>query len=333
MKCIIAKENPMMLDLILKEYAAFYRKQFDEDLSDYIHSKYGTFLASPHTIVVINEGEDSYPIGIVHLGIINDWGEIRLFYMRPTFFSKDSFTSLWLAITAHFPHKVKRIVFQSRLLAVPPYSQIPEFDIVFTNYTRSEYSLDVASYALKGENSIFDLTPVVPTDKKSLGFLCFLTFKNSLEYDIIPYYQNIDYAQALIKNITNNSMGVFLQDISFVVKKDAIPVGLILASKLKDNKVLLLVFGMFESLRGKGYGKALLHTYLLRVKEHNYAGITLTVTEENASAVALYTAAGFTKGSAFPLFIHEIVKRPERLPKHTVTTFEPETIHTKRKGR
>lgn len=332
MKCIIAKENPMMLDLILKEYAAFYRKQFDEDLSDYIHSKYGTFLASPHTIVVINEGEDTYPIGIVHLGIVNDWGEIRLFYLRPTFFSKDTMTSLWLTITAHFPQKVKRVVFQSRLLSVPPYTAIREFDIVFTGYTRSEYHLDMKVFVDSDEKNPFELVQVDPKDKKALGFLCYLTFKNSLEYDIIPYYQNIDYAQALIKNILNNSMGVFLQDASFTVKKDGIPIGLILASKLKDKRILLLVFGVFESLRGKGHGQSLLSSYVRTVKERGYEAITLTVTEENTAAVSLYTAAGFLKGNTFPLLLHEIVKRPERSVKRSVTAFEPETLHIKRKG-
>lgn len=332
MKCIIAKENPMMLDLILKEYSAFYRKQFDEDLSDYIHSKYGTFLSSPHTILVIHEGEDTYPIGIVHLGIINDWGEIRLFYMRPTFFTKENVTTLWLAVTAHFPSKVKRVVLQSRLLSVPPYTLISEYDIAFTKFTRAEYHLDLASFKETLHESVFELTPVAVKDKKALGFLCYLTFKNSLEYDIIPYYQNIDYAQALIKNVLNNSMGVFLEDASFTVKKDGIPVGLILASKLKENRILLLVFGIFESLRGKGYGKALLQSYLQKIVEKKYSAVTLTVTEENSAAVALYTDAGFTQGAAFPLFLHDIVKRPERTLKRSVTTFEPETIHTKRKG-
>ena len=320
-----------MLDLILKEYAAYYRKQFDEDLSDYVHSKYGSFLASPHTIIVVQQDESDFPIGIIHLGTVNDWGEIRLFYIRPTFFTKDLFTTVWLKIAAHFPQKVKKVVFQSRLFSVAPYTALETFDVPMSRYTRSEYRLDMQEYMAVEKSSPFEFTPVLPSDKKSLAFLSYLTFKNSLEYDIIPYYQNIDYAQALVKNITNNTMGVFLSDISFIVKKENVPVGLILSSKLKDNNVLLLVFGLFEALRGKGFGKQLLNDYLNMVAEKGYAGITLTVTEENASAVALYQQAGFKQGSRFPLYVHELQRRPQQTTDKTIKAFEPRSIGKSRK--
>jgi ribosomal protein S18 acetylase RimI-like enzyme len=71
------------------------------------------------------------------------------------------------------------------------------------------------------------------------------------------------------------------------------------------HKALLIGMYVLEACRGKGLGKALLQAAVAHTERR--AGvlvITLTVTDGNESAIALYTAAGFGVFGTEPMALH-----------------------------
>lgn len=309
MKVVKAKEYPQYFDLILKEYNAFYLKNFGEDLSEYMSSKYASLISSKGTYLILHREESQvFPIGVYNIGTVSNWGEVRLFYMRPSFFNKENFVSVWLTMLSNFDIDVKKVSFQSRFFTIPPYSAIFDFNLNFKIFKRIDMVYEIKNNEEKKESNLsFHTLP--DNNYKSIAFLYYLTFKNSIDYKIIPYYQNIDYARSLVKSILDNNIGVYLPDISFIIKRGNIPSGLILASKLKDNAALLLAFGFFEQIRGKGYGREVLNNYLAEVRKKGYKKVYLTVTQENAPAYRLYSEFDFKKSAEYYLLISSVTEK------------------------
>ena len=69
--------------------------------------------------------------------------------------------------------------------------------------------------------------------------------------------------------------------------------GMILCSRVCDHVAHITQLCIAPRLRGQGYGRMLIQKAAAGLRQRGYEAITLTVTEENTSAVGLYEDLGF----------------------------------------
>lgn len=335
MKYILAKKEPSLFDLILKEYSAFYKKKFGDDITDFLKSKYSQLLTSERTQLIIERIEgNKYPVGFFNYGFVNEWAEIRQFYLRKTNFNKNNFFDVWLNIVSEFDASIKKMVFQSRLFTIPPYKSIENFNLGFEKYTRGDYYLDLKKSSFYKKNyPQINLEKLKDINISKLSFLFYLCYKNTLDYNIIPYYQNMDYAKALIESIFNNTYGVFLEDISFLIKKKDKTIGLILSSKLHKNSILLIGFNLLEKYRTKKIKSYILDKFIKLSAQKKYNKIYISLTETKSSDLDIFKEKGFKKKNNYSLFLkklnikqNEYEKNKNKKLKNNVKNFNPKKL-------
>lgn len=64
---------------------------------------------------------------------------------------------------------------------------------------------------------------------------------------------------------------------------------------VRGRRAYLYAFRIREGFRGKGYGTHLLRTVLSLLKEAGYSEFTVGVEDDNAGAIRMYRAFGFTE--------------------------------------
>lgn len=134
-----------------------------------------------------------------------------------------------------------------------------------------------------------------------------LQYDNDIEIEIFNKRENIKIRCELQNNIFFDTSRIPLQErdilyeceknnyipeLAYLLKKDDeyIGYGQIL---LIDDKYYVVNFGVVEKYRGKGYGKKLLNTLLLKAQNYGLDEIYIKVDKSNEVALNLYTKLGF----------------------------------------
>jgi ribosomal protein S18 acetylase RimI-like enzyme len=101
--------------------------------------------------------------------------------------------------------------------------------------------------------------------------------------------------------------GVFDGSASFVAihRPTHAMVGLILCSRVKDDIGHVTQVCVVPEQRGSGLGEMLLSLTAAELRRRSFSALTLTVTEANRGAVALYERLGFTVQRVFDAFVWE----------------------------
>ena len=101
--------------------------------------------------------------------------------------------------------------------------------------------------------------------------------------------------------------GVFdgLSSFSAIHRPSNTLVGLILCSRVKDNVGHVTQVCLLPEYRGQRIGENLIVCCANSLRSRNFQQLSLTVTEMNQRAVALYKQLGFEEKSVFDAFVWE----------------------------
>lgn len=131
-------------------------------------------------------------------------------------------------------------------------------------------------------------------------------YKGHIDSEINDQYRTTAGSLRFLNNIVRfPGCGLFDGDSSFVAidKATHALIGLILCSRVKEDVGHVTQVCLLPEYRGLGIGESLITTTCQSLKNRNFSRLTLTVTEMNRQAVALYNKLGFTTRRAFDAFV------------------------------
>ena len=147
------------------------------------------------------------------------------------------------------------------------------------------------------------------SDFQAAAELIHLAYENHVDARINDQYRTLHGSLRFLHNIVRfPGCGVFEGTHSWVLedRRSGAFVGVLLCSRVADDVAHITQLCIAPALRGCRLGKYLLDhasSYLVRA---GYAAITLTVSEQNTTALALYEAAGFLTRRRFDAAVLEI---------------------------
>ena len=134
------------------------------------------------------------------------------------------------------------------------------------------------------------------------------SYRGHVDADINDQYRSLSGSLRFLNNIVRfPGCGVFDPRASYLVfqKSTRTLVGLILCSQVRADVGHITQVCVLPEYRSTGLGEALLATTTKKLQERNFRSISLTVTEANARAIALYQRIGFTSSRVFDAFVWE----------------------------
>jgi ribosomal protein S18 acetylase RimI-like enzyme len=133
-------------------------------------------------------------------------------------------------------------------------------------------------------------------------------YQGHVDGEINDQYRSIPGSLRFLNNIVRfPGCGVFDGSASFVAihRPTHAMVGLILCSRVKDDIGHVTQVCVVPEQRGSGLGEMLLSLTAAELRRRSFSALTLTVTEANRGAVALYERLGFTVQRVFDAFVWE----------------------------
>ncbi len=139
-------------------------------------------------------------------------------------------------------------------------------------------------------------------------------YLNHPDADINDQYRTMAGSQRFLHNIIRfPGCGTFDPDSSFVLRtrRDNVLVAVLLVSRIAPDAAHITQLCVAPTHRGRRLGASLLHHALRQLPRHAYRVVSLTVSENNPSALALYLATGFLTRHRFDaLVLDKPVTRP-----------------------
>jgi len=133
-------------------------------------------------------------------------------------------------------------------------------------------------------------------------------YRSHVDAQINDQYHTLSGSLRFLNNIVRfPGCGVFDGDSSFVAldRKAKNLIGLILCSRVRGDVGHVTQVCVLPEYRSRGIGESLLAAAALNLRKRNFSSLSLTVTEANAGAVALYRRLGFETKRIFDAFVWE----------------------------
>jgi len=133
-------------------------------------------------------------------------------------------------------------------------------------------------------------------------------YRGHVDAQINDQYHTLSGSLRFLNNIVRfPGCGVFDADSSFVAldRKAKNLIGLILCSRVRGDVGHVTQVCVLPEYRSRGIGESLLAASALSLRKRNFSSLSLTVTEANAGAVALYRRLGFETKRIFDAFVWE----------------------------
>ena len=133
-------------------------------------------------------------------------------------------------------------------------------------------------------------------------------YRGHVDAEINDQYRSHSGSLRFLNNIVRfPGCGIFDADSSFVAvhRLTRAVVGLILCSRVRSDVGHVTQVCVVPEYRGKQVGAALMIAAVNALKRHNFAALSLTVTEANTRAVDLYKQLGFSIKRVFDAFVWE----------------------------
>lgn len=127
-----------------------------------------------------------------------------------------------------------------------------------------------------------------------------------MDSDINDQYRSIPGAQRFLHNIVHfPGCGIFDAANSWTLRNSQTGQleGMVLCSRVREDAAHITQLCIRSSLRGHGLGSALLGHCLRELARHGLQTVSLTVTGDNAQALALYEREGFRKVHQFEAWV------------------------------
>lgn len=133
-------------------------------------------------------------------------------------------------------------------------------------------------------------------------------YRNHIDSEINDQYRSTSGALRFLNNIVRfPGCGVFDPHASFVAvdKSSRTQIGMVLTSRVKADVGHITQVCLLPEYRSLGIGEALISATREELRRRNFSMVTLTVTEANSRAVALYKRLGFNVEHVFDAFVWE----------------------------
>jgi ribosomal protein S18 acetylase RimI-like enzyme len=157
-----------------------------------------------------------------------------------------------------------------------------------------------------------------PTFYNPVAELIQNAYLNHPDADINDQYRTLAGSQRFLHNIIRfPGCGTFDPDSSFVLRarRDNTPIAVLLVSRIARDAAHITQLCVAPAHRGRRLGASLLHHVLRQLHRHAYRIVSLTVSENNPGALALYTATDFRTRHRFDaLVLDKPATRPTPWP-------------------
>ncbi len=154
----------------------------------------------------------------------------------------------------------------------------------------------------------FEIRPWSEPEYQSAAAVITAAYRGHVDSEINDQYRTLSGSLRFLNNIVRfPGCGIFDPQASFVVfqHRSRSPVGLILCSQIRPDVGHITQVCVLPEYRSAGLGVALLAATTRSLRERSFQAISLTVTEANDRAIALYARIGFESIRVFDAFVWE----------------------------
>jgi ribosomal protein S18 acetylase RimI-like enzyme len=157
-------------------------------------------------------------------------------------------------------------------------------------------------------NLEFEIRPWSEQEYQAAAAVITAAYRGHVDSEINDQYRTVNGSLRFLNNIVRfPGCGTFDPHASFVVvqRRSRSLAGLILCSQIRPDVGHITQVCVLPEYRSAGLGVALLAATTRNLREHNFQAISLTVTEANDRAIALYQRIGFESTRVFDAFVWE----------------------------
>jgi ribosomal protein S18 acetylase RimI-like enzyme len=198
-------------------------------------------------------------------------------------------------------------------LLVHPAGQVsrPFLDEGFRRYARLFMVLPLGmppAFGAGRPQEEIEIRPWAEENFQAAATVITASYHGHVDGEINDQYRNVSGSLRFLNNIVRfPGCGVFDGEASFVAwhKPSRALVGLILCSRVKDDVGHITQVCVLPEYRGRGLGEMLIAATAQDLRRRRFDSLSLTVTEANARAVALYQRLGFDVKRVFDAFVWE----------------------------
>jgi ribosomal protein S18 acetylase RimI-like enzyme len=174
---------------------------------------------------------------------------------------------------------------------------------VFMNFEMSEHPQTTPPLSPE-----FELRPWSEEQYQSAAALITAAYRGHVDSDINDQYRTLSGSLRFLNNIVRfPGCGTFDPHASFAIfqRRTRTLVGLILCSQVRADVGHITQVCILPEYRSAGLGLVLLAATTKSLRERKFKAISLTVTEANDRAIALYKRIGFEAKRVFDAFVWE----------------------------
>ena len=151
-----------------------------------------------------------------------------------------------------------------------------------------------------------EIRPWTEADYQPSAAVITAAYRGHVDAQINDQYHTLSGSLRFLNNIVRfPGCGVFDADSSFVAldRRTRSLIGLILCSRVRHDVGHVTQVCVLPEFRGKGIGESLLAATAADLRRRNFSALSLTVTEANTGAVALYRRLNFDSKRVFDAFV------------------------------
>ena len=180
----------------------------------------------------------------------------------------------------------------------------------FSRHPRVFMTMDIPVLAARppAVGSEFDIRPWSEQEYQSAAAVITAAYRGHVDAEINDQYRTLSGSLRFLNNIVRfPGCGVFDPQSSYLViqKSSRTLIGLILCSQVRPDVGHITQVCVLPEYRSSGLGETLMAATAKNLRERNFRSISLTVTEANARAIALYKRIGFESRRVFDAFVWE----------------------------
>jgi len=188
----------------------------------------------------------------------------------------------------------------------------------FSRHPRVFMNFDIAKHAQALSHTVsqnmaritveFEIRPWSEQEYQSAAALITAAYRGHVDSEINDQYRTLTGSLRFLNNIVRfPGCGAFDAQASFVVfqRSTRTLVGLILCSQVRPDVGHITQVCVMPEYRCAGLGEALLAASTRNLRDRGFRMISLTVTEANDRAIALYKRIGFESARVFDAFVWE----------------------------
>jgi ribosomal protein S18 acetylase RimI-like enzyme len=188
------------------------------------------------------------------------------------------------------------------------FSRHPRVFMNFDIAKRAEMSLQSSAPIAPSIPPQFEIRPWSEQEYQSAAALITAAYRGHVDSEINDQYRTLTGSLRFLNNIVRfPGCGSFDAQGSFVVleRRTRNLIGIILCSKVRPDVGHITQVCVLPEYRSAGLGEALLAASTRNLRGRGFRFISLTVTEANDRAIALYKRIGFEAARVFDAFVWE----------------------------